>query len=545
MQAGKRMANVQAKSTKDQTRAELKAYRQKQQTLKADNIRYRDQIKNSEQFRKSLQRANSDYLLGNKSFKERSAIIGQLNRQYRQLNQQSSKLGVRGIARRVGGSVAGSALTAGVVGAGVVGAGGYAAQQGFNSVKMQGQQFESLNISLDNIFGARSVEISDKIAKMANDMGRPIVELGNGLVEFVSLMKPLGLSVDDAITKFQQQSDAMAAYGISGERAQGFQTQLTQALDQGSLDSFKEAFAWAPQLRSDLLLYVQKEMNIKSKDFQAGLTNGKYSLRETWFKFLDANTKKYAGMAQLSKQSSQATDVRASNQLSIAIMRIFESAGFKVAMEQSSKIVMNFARLLESQSNKIGTVFGNLYAVAQELSNDAFKGLDVWLKEITAQDIKAYFSETKEGLESFISVMKRLVSFLDSVLPEQFKQQIQSSKEKDRSKYNSTEYGKAYVEEERRLLNQGFAPSEAATRAEQFALSASRIIQPPQLSFTPANAPSNYVMRSSQNAPQAISNLSGKLVLDVEANVRQQGFSDFVDLRINDNNLKILNSWGE
>ncbi|MNI54782.1 hypothetical protein D3C73_1096950 [compost metagenome] len=141
--------------------------------------------------------------------------------------------------------------------------------------------------------------------------------------------------------------------------------------------------------------------------------------------------------------------------------------------------------------------------------------------------------------------MKRLVSFLDSVLPEQFKQQIQSSKEKDRSKYNSTEYGKAYVEEERRLLNQGFAPSEAATRAEQFALSASRIIQPPQLSFTPANAPSNYVMRSSQNAPQAISNLSGKLVLDVEANVRQQGFSDFVDLRINDNNLKILNSWGE
>ncbi|TNJ14504.1 hypothetical protein CF111_20955, partial [Aeromonas sobria] len=332
---------------------------------------------------------------------------------------------------------------------------------------------------------------------------------------------------------------------ISGERAQGFQTQLTQALDQGTLDSFKEAFAWAPQLRSDLLLYVQKEMNIKSKDFQAGLTNGKYSLRETWFKFLDANTKKYAGMAQLSKQSSQATDVRASNQLSIAIMRIFESSGFKVAMEQSSKIVMNFARLLESQSNKIGTVFGNLYTVAQELSNDAFKGMDVWLEEITAQDIKQYFSETKEGLQSFIDVMKRLVSFLDSVLPEQFKQHIQSSKEKDRSKYNSTEYGKAYVEEERRLLNQGFTPNDAAIRAEQFALSASRIIQPPQLSFTPANAPSNYVMRSSQLAPQAISNLSGKLVLDVEANVKQQGFSEFVDLRINDNNLKILNSWGE
>jgi hypothetical protein len=543
MAQGKKAATGQQKAISATTRAEISQQRTRKATLRADNIKFKDTLNQHKQFKAELQAINASFLKGTLSFKERSARVGQLTKQYRQLNSQAAThnrlSGVKGIVGRVAGSMA----TTSVVGAGVLGASAYGAHQGFNSVKMQGQQFESLNISLDNIFGARSVEISDKIAKMANDMGRPIIELGNGLVEFVSLMKPLGLSVDDAITKFQQQSDAMAAYGISGERAQGFQTQLTQALDQGSLDSFKEAFAWAPQLRSDLLLYVQKEMNIKSKDFQAGLTNGKYSLRETWFKFLDSNTKKYAGMAQLSKQSSQATDVRASNQLSIAIMRIFESAGFKVAMEQSSKIVMNFARLLESQSNKIGTVFGNLYTVAQELSNDAFKGMDIWLKEITAQDIKAYFSDTKEGLESFISVMKRLVSFLDSVLPEQFKQQIQSSKEKDRSKYNSTEYGKAYVEEERRLLNQGFTPSEAATRAEQFALSASRIIQPPQLSFTPQNAPTNYVLRSAQNAPQAISDLSGKLNLEVSATVKQQGFSDFVDLRINDNNLKILNVW--
>ncbi|MGZ8065756.1 hypothetical protein [Aeromonas salmonicida] len=547
MAQGKKAATGQQKAISATTRAEIRQQRTRKATLRADNIRFKDTLNQHKQFKAELQAINASFLKGTLSFKERSARVGQLTKQYRQLNSQAAThnrlSGVKGIVGRAGSS----ALTAGVVGAGVIGAGGYAATRGFGAVKVQGQQFESLNISLDNVFGSRAVEISDKIAKMANDMGRPIIELGNGLVEFVSLMKPLGLSVDDAITKFQQQSDAMAAYGISGERAQGFQTQLTQALDQGTLDSFKEAFAWAPQLRSDLLLYVQKEMNIKSKDFQAGLTNGKYSLRETWFKFLDANTKKYAGMAQLSKQSSQATDVRASNQLSIAIMRIFESSGFKVAMEQSSKIVMNFARLLESQSNKIGEIFGNLYTVAQELSNDAFKGLDVWLKEITAQDIKQYFGDLKTGISDFVDVVQRLVSFLDSVLPEQFKQNIQSSKvkDKDRSNYNSAEYGRVYVEEERRLLNSGMEPSVAAQRAEIFAQQVSRIILPPKLSFTPQTSPSNYVMRSSQNTQAIPSNFSGKLVLDVEANVKQQGFSDFVDMRIDNNNLHILNMWGE
>ncbi|MCX0437095.1 hypothetical protein [Aeromonas veronii] len=517
MAQGKKVATGQQKAISATTRAEISQQRTRKATLRADNIKFKDTLSQHKQFKAELQAINASFLKGSLSFKERAALIGRLTKQYRQLNRQAAThnrlSGVKGIVGRAGSS----ALTAGVVGAGVVGAGGYATQQGFNSVKMQGQQFESLNISLDNIFGARSVEISDKIAKMANDMGRPIIELGNGLVEFVSLMKPLGLSVDDAITKFQQQSDAMAAYGISGERAQGFQTQLTQALDQGTLDSFKEAFAWAPQLRSDLLLYVQKEMNIKSKDFQAGLTNGKYSLRETWFKFLDANTKKYAGMAQLSKQSSQATDVRASNQLSIAIMRIFESSGFKVAMEQSSKIVMNFARLLESQSNKIGEIFGNLYTVAQDLSNDAFKGLDFWLKEITAQDIKAYFSETKEGLESFISVMKRLVSFLDSVLP----------------KYSSAdEKGKYYIQREKHWLDQGYSGQEAGRLAD------GEMRKQFNLGFTVPTLENSLVRMSARNQT---TNHQATLDLKINTEVNQPKLDQYVWATIQENDNRHFN----
>ena len=87
-------------------------------------------------------------------------------------------------------------------------------------------------------------EVSDIIARMANENGSGLIDLGNNLIEFVSLMRPLGVSVDDAITKFQQTQNAMQSYGISGERAAGFQQQLTQSLDQGTLDSFKEAFSY-------------------------------------------------------------------------------------------------------------------------------------------------------------------------------------------------------------------------------------------------------------------------------------------------------------
>jgi hypothetical protein len=545
MQAGKRMANVQAKSTKDQTRAELKAYRQKQQTLKADNIRYRDQIKNSEQFRKSLQRANSDYLLGNKSFKERSAIIGQLNRQYRQLNTQSSKLGVRGIVGRVGSSVAGSMATAAALGAGVVGAGGFATQQGFNSVKSKGQQFEQLDIILNNVFKERAVEISNRIATLANKNGRDILDLGNSLVEFAALMKPLGNTVDDSLTIFQKYQDMIATYGLDKEQSKGFMTQWSQALSQNTLDSYLEAMRqWNPQLKANFETWIKDKKGIN--DFLDNITGGKkYNLKKFMDEYLTANSGHYAQGAAGYKKSSMANDSRSSNSVSVALYRIFESSGFQQAMKSASNIIRYWGNLLEMNAGKLGEIFGNLYGITEDLSKQGFEELSKWLQELTKEDVKQHFGDLKNGVSDFVDVMKRLVSFLDSILPDSFKQQIQSSKvkDKDRSNYDSTQYGKAYVEEERRLLNQGFAPSEAATRAEQFALSASRIIQPPQLSFTPQNAPTNYVMRSSQNAPQAISDISGKLNLEVSATVKQSGFSDFVDLRINDNNLKILNVW--
>lgn len=46
MDAGKRIANVQQKQIKDTSRAQLKAYRQRQQTIRADQIKFAEQIKN-------------------------------------------------------------------------------------------------------------------------------------------------------------------------------------------------------------------------------------------------------------------------------------------------------------------------------------------------------------------------------------------------------------------------------------------------------------------------------------------------------------------
>jgi hypothetical protein len=216
-------------------------------------------------------------------------------------------------------------------------------------------------------------------------------------------------------------------------------------------------------------------------------------------------------------------------------------------MESASNIIRYWGNLLEANAGKLGEIFGNLYGITEDLSKQGFEELSKWLQELTKEDVKQYFGDLKNGVSDFVDVMKRLVSFLDSILPDSFKQQIQSSKVKDkeRSNYDAQSYGRAYIEEERRLLNSGMEPSVAAQRAEIFAQQVSRIIQPPKLSFTPQTSPSNYVMRSSQNTQAIPSNFSGKLVLDVEANVKQQGFSDFVDMRIDNNNLHILNMWGE
>lgn len=386
VQAGRRAAGTEQKAHKRTELALIRQQKSKKETLRADNIRHAQAIKQSLQFRQQLQKTNMSFLQGNISAKERAASISQLTKQYRQLNsaagqynKHSRSMGaIKGVSRGLG-----AVTRLGVAGAaaGVVG-GGFVAQNQFDKIKQQGQSFEGLIISLQNTFGDRAQEISTIMRNMADANGSPILELGNNLIEFVSLMRPLGVSVDDAITKFQQTQDAMQSYGIGGERAAGFQQQLTQALDQGSLDSFKEAFAWAPQLRADLLQYVQKEMNVSQKQFLGGLTNGKYSLKDTWFKFLNANSNKYAGMSAKFKSSSMANDKRVGNELSIAIYRIFESSGFKTAMQAGAKIVQDWAKLLESNATKIGEIFGNLYTIVGQLSKQGFEDLSKWLQEL-------------------------------------------------------------------------------------------------------------------------------------------------------------------
>lgn len=545
MEQGRRASTLQAKATDRQTRTELKAYRNRKTTIKADQIRHGDLIKSNIDFRKQLQKTNWEFLKGSLSAKERAATIGALSKQYRSLNQQASRynqsskaLGAINKVRQGVSSV--TRLGAAAAGAGVVGGAAIAHNQ-FNKVKGEGQKYEQLTIGLMNTFQGRAKEVSDIIARMANENGTGLIDLGNNLVEFVSLMTPLGVSIDDAITKFQQTQDAMQSYGIGGERAAGFQQQLTQALDQNTLDSFKESFAWAPQLRADLLAYVEKEMKIKPKDFMANLTNGKYSLKDTWFAFLNDNASKYASMSSKFKQSSMADDERSSNALSLAIYRVFDSSGFKDAMKFANKIVLSWANTLQNNSDKIGQVFGNLYKIASELGDGAFKSLSNWLSELTAEDIRTYFEDAKTSISDFLLAIKSLAQFINSILPDYFTQNKQSTSvsDSDRNKYDADVYGKAYVEQERRLLNSGLDPSAAARGAEQFALQQALRVQQPTFkapSFED-NLVSSRVIRSQ---PQP-SNFSGKLSLKIDTEVNKKGFADFVDYRIQDNNMQTIN----
>lgn len=549
VQAGRRAAGTEQKAHKRTELALIRQQKSKKETLRADNIRHAQAIKQSLQFRQQLQKTNMSFLQGNISAKERAASISQLTKQYRQLNsaagqynkQSRSMAAIKGVSRGLG-----AVTRLGVAGAaaGIV-AGGFVAQNQFDKVKGEGQQLESLIIQLQNTFGDRAQEISTIMRNMADANGAPILEFGNNLIEFVSLMRPLGVSVDDAIKKFQQTQDAMQSYGIGGERAAGFQQQLTQALDQGTLDSFKEAFAWAPQLRADLLQYVQKEMNVSQKQFLGGLTNGKYSLKDTWFKFLNANSNKYAGMSAKFKSSSMANDKRVGNELSIAIYRIFESSGFKTAMQAGAKIVQEWAKLLESNASKIGEIFGHLYSIVGELSNQGFEDLSKWLQELTAEDIKTYFKDMKSSVSEFLQALKALAAFINDVLPDRFVSNKQSTSvpESQRKNYDADTYGKVYVQKEKELLNSGLDPSAAARGAEQFALQQALKIPQPTI---PQSAISFNARGSSFNGGGNIpSNFSGKLNLKIDAQVNKDEFNNFVDFKIHDNNMMQLNLLAE
>lgn len=526
MQAGKRVAKGQGQSIKATTRAEIRQQRMRKQTLRADNIRFKDTLNNNKDIRAQLQRINSDFLKGNTSFKERSAQIGQLTKLYRNLNQQASKHNkISSIAGRVGSGIRGVASTGvglAATGVGVIGAAGYSAHQGYNKVKDQGQQFEALLIQLQNTFGDRAGELSNTIRTMADKNGSPLLQLGNNLVEFVALMRPLGVSVDDAIKRFQQTQNSMQSYGIGGERAEGFQQQLTQALDQGTLDSFKEAFAWAPQLRADLLQYVKETMKVSQKDFLGGLTNGKYSLKETWFKFLSANESKYANMSSLYKSSSMANDSRASNQLSIAIYRIFESSGFKEAMAYTSRLLNRWGMFLENNAKQIGEVFGNLYKVTGELADGALKDLTAWLKSLTAEDIRSWFNDFKSGLQDLAFIIKTVATKLKAMFPD-----LVSSSPDAKGQY--------YVERERHWLNSGYDGQEAGRLAE------GEMRRKFNLGFEVPTFNENLVQRWNVSPQPIASNFSGTLSLSVDAQVNHKGFSDLVDFKIDNYETKQIN----
>ncbi|HHQ4453589.1 TPA: hypothetical protein ACSP0N_004251 [Aeromonas veronii] len=524
MSAGRRASTLQTKATQQQSRAEIRAYRTRKDTMKADNIRHSQMIKDSVAFRQQLQKTNMEFLKGSLSAKERAATIGQLTKYYRSLNQQASRynqsskaLGTINKVRQGVGSV--TRLGVAAAGAGVVGGAAIAHNQ-YNKVKGEGQQYEQLTIGLMNTFQGRAKEVSDIIARMANENGSGLIDLGNNLVEFVSLMNPLGVSIDDAIKKFQQTQNAMQSYGISGERAAGFQQQLTQALDQGSLDSFKEAFAWAPQLRADLLAYVEKEMKIKPKDFMANLTNGKYSLKDTWFAFLNHNASKYASMSSKFKQSSMADDARSSNALSLAIYRVFDSSGFKDAMTFANKIVLSWANTLENNSDKIGQIFSNLYRIASELGDGGFKALSNWLAELTAQDIKGFFHEVKSAVQDFAYVIRSVANFIRSFIPDE------------------------YIPTPIDIAQQRTADRQAQT--SNWANSASTYgPKIPQPTFKAPSFADNLVSRSAIRSQSQPSNFSGKLSLKIDTEVNKKGFADFVDYRIDNNMQQTINLLAE
>lgn len=545
VQAGRRAAGTEQKAHKRTELALIRQQKAKKETLRADNIRHSQMIKDNIGFRQQLQKTNMEFLKGSLSAKERAATIGQLTKQYRALNQQAGRynqsskaLGtIRGVSRGVG-SVTRLGVAAGA--AGVVG-GGFVAQNQYNKIKEQGQDFEGMKISFQNTFGDRWIEISSIARKIADDAGADILETGKALTNYVSIVKSLGIETDRAIELYKKQSNMTASYGMSKDQVAGFQYGLMQTLASNTLEDFKQAMDWTPQIKADLLRFVKDTMGISQKEFMGNLTNGKYNFKDIWLKFVEATAPKYAQMSAKFKSSTMAQDARVGNELSIAIYRIFESSGFKSAMQAGANIVSDWAKLLESNASKIGEIFGNLYSIVGELSKQGFEDLSKWLQELTAEDIKVYFKDMKSSASEFLQALKSLAAFINDVLPDRFVSNKQSTSvpESQRKNYDADKYGKVYVQKEKELLNSGLDPSAAARQAEQFALQqALKIPQPtiPQSAISFNARSSNF--NGGGNIP---SSFTGKLDLKINAEVNEQGFSKFVDYRIDNNMQQTIN----
>ncbi|MGR6759185.1 hypothetical protein ACU6QO_15455 [Aeromonas veronii] len=522
MEQGRRTSSLQAKSTQQQTRAEIRAYRTRKDTMKADNIRHSQMIKDNINFRQQLQKTNMQFLQGNLSAKERTATISQLVRQYRSLNQQASRynqsskaLGAINRVRQGVGSVTRLGVAAGAAG---VAAGSAIAHNQYNKVKGEGQQYEALTIRLINVFGDRAKEISDVIADLSDKSGRNLIDTGLALVEFVALMQPLGDDVDKAIGSFQRYQDALAAYGMDKQASQGFMTQWSQALSSNTLDSYNEAMRqWAPNFKADFETWIKKQKGIDS--FLENITGGKkYNLKTLMDEYLTANAAMYASKAQLYKNSSMAQDARSSNALSLAIYRVFESSGFKDAMKFANKIVLSWANTLENNSDKIGQVFANLYKIASELGDGGFKTLSNWLAELTAQDIKGFFHEVKSAVQDFAYVVRSVANFIRSFIPDE------------------------YIPTPIDIAQQRTADRQAQT--SNWANSASTYgpkITIPQPTFKAPSFEDNLVSSRVIRSQSQPSNFSGKLSLKIDTEVNKKGFADFVDYRIDNNMQQTIN----
>jgi len=522
---GKRIADQTTKATDKQSRAHLKAYRQRQQTMKADQIRYAEQIKNNDKFRTGLQKINSDFLQGTTSFKERSAAIGALHKQYKALNQSAGHYNkISGIAGRMGSGIRGVASTGvglAATGAGVVGAAGYAMHQGYESVKGTGQGYEKLLIGLTNTFGAdRAGSISNQIRTMADEMGQPILQIGEQLTNYVSIVKALGIDTDKAIDMFKKQSNMTASYGMSQDQIAGFQYGLTQTMSSNTLEDFRQTMDWSPQIKADLLAFVKKTMGISQKEFTGNLTNGKYDFKQVWLRFVEDSAPKYAKMSSLYKQSSMANDTRADNSISLALYRVFSSSGFQEALKYTTQLLNRWGGFLEVNATKIGEIFGNLYRVVGELSEGALKDLTAWLQNLTADDVKQWFSDLKTGLQDLAYIIKSVADFIRSFLPDEF---VPIPRDQAQQNY------KAQQEQ-----TQNWRSGSTYAPGMQLQIPAVPTIKVPSFA-------DNYVSHRVNQTAYPQSNFSGVLDLRVNAEINELGFSKFVDFKIEDNNTKTIN----
>ncbi|MFM5325251.1 hypothetical protein ACET9W_15645 [Aeromonas veronii] len=521
MEQGRRASTLQAKATDRQIRTELKAYRNRKTTIKADQIRHQQKIKDDIGFRQQLQKTNMAFLQGNLSARERAATVSNLVKQYRALNQQASRynqsskgLGAIKSIARGGMTTAAAGLGVGV--AATVG-GGMAVQNQYNKIKEQGQDFEGMKISFQNTFGDRWLEISSIARQIADEAGADILTTGKALVNYVSIVQALGVETDKAINLYKKQSNMTASYGMSKDQIAGFQYGLMQTMSSNTLEDFKQTFDWSPQIKGDFLKFVKETMNIGQKELMGNLTNGKYNFKQIWLKFVESTAPKYEQMSAKFKQSSMAQDARVGNELSTAILRIFESSGFKDAMQFANKIISLWANTLENNATKIGEVFGNLYKIVAELGEGGFKVLSTWLSELTAQDIKGFFYEVKGAVQDFAYVVRSVANFIRSFIPEQTTPTpLNVAKERTASKEQQTS----------NWLNSGstYGP----------------VISIPQPTFKAPSFQENLVS-SRAIREQAPSNFSGKLDLKINAEVNEQGFSRFVDYKIQDNNMHTIN----